>query len=74
MDTELEPTPEIDEITGSIAYELEETFKAHGIKVKSWDDLGDMQIKFPDGTMFRIEVIEATGEDNFDEADDEDEE
>lgn len=61
---ELEPTPSIDEITGSIAYELEETFKANGIKVQSWDDLGDMEIKFPDGKKFRIEVVEMDDDDD----------
>jgi hypothetical protein len=66
---EIIPTPEIDEITGSIAYELEETFKSNGIKVESWDDLGDMEIKFPDGRKFRIEVIETSGDDNFDSDD-----
>lgn len=61
---ELEPTPSIDEITGSIAYELEETFKDNGIKVQSWDDLGDMEIKFPDGKKFRIEVVEMDDDDD----------
>lgn len=55
---EIDPTPSIDEITGFIAYELEEAFKANGIKVQSWDDIGDMEIKFPDGSKFRVEVIE----------------
>jgi hypothetical protein len=68
---EHEPTPALDEITGSIAYELKETFKPHGVKVQSWDDLGDMEIKFPDGKRFRIEVIEMDGDDesNMDEDD-----
>lgn len=55
---EAEPTPSIDEITGSIAYELEETFKSSGIKVQSYDDLGDIEMKFPDGKAFRVEIIE----------------
>lgn len=55
---ERDETPELGEITGSIAYELEQTFKSSGIEVQSWDDLGDMELKFPDGKKFRIEVVE----------------
>lgn len=55
---ELDPTPSVEEITGSIAYELEETFKPNGVKLQSWDDLGDIEMKFPDGKRFRVEVIE----------------
>ncbi len=69
MVEELEPTPASDEITGSIAYELEETFKANGIKVQSWDDIGDIEIKFPDGKKFRIEVVEM-GDDDLSNWDD----
>jgi hypothetical protein len=69
MDT-TEPTPELSEIVGSMAYELEETFKSNGIKVKSWDDLGQIEIKFPDGTKFTIDVVESTGDDNFDDDED----
>lgn len=70
MADELEPTPELEEITGSIAYELEETFKAHGVKVKNWDDLGQVEMKFPDGTKFTIDIVESTGDDAFDDDDD----
>lgn len=69
MDAGLEPTPAIDEITGSMAYELEETFKSNGIKVQSWDDLGSIEIKFPDGTKFTIDIVESSGDDGFDEDD-----
>lgn len=56
---ELEPTPELGEITGSIAYELEETFKANGIKVQNWDALGQIEVEFPDGTKFVIDIVES---------------
>ncbi|MDO9416980.1 hypothetical protein [Pararhizobium sp.] len=69
MDEEME-TPQIDEITGSIAYELEETFKHYKMKLQSWDDLGDIEMKFPDGKRFRIEVIELGDDDDSNMADD----
>jgi hypothetical protein len=67
---EVEESPDLEEITGSIAYELEETFKSHGIKVQNWDDLGSIEMKFPDGRKFTIDIVESTGDDGFDEDDD----
>lgn len=56
---EVDPTPELGEITGSVAYELGETFK--DATVESWDFLGEVEIKFPDGKKYRIEIVEADG-------------
>lgn len=51
-------TPSIDEITGYIAYDLAETYKSTGVEIESWDDLGDMELTFPDGKKYRIEIID----------------
>ncbi|MDW9491710.1 hypothetical protein [Sinorhizobium meliloti] len=59
---ERDETPTVEEITGYIAHDLAETYKSSGIEVESWDDLGDMELKFPDGKKYRIEVIEMDDE------------
>lgn len=53
-----EEAPDIEEITGSVAYELEETFKDHGIKLQSWEALGEIEFQFPGGRKFRLEIVE----------------
>lgn len=65
-----EAAPELGELTGSIAYELEETFKSNGIKLQSWDDIGDIELRFADGKRFRVEVIELDEDDPTDIEDD----
>lgn len=55
---EREPTPELGDITGSIAWDLMQTFKSSGIKVKSFDDLGQIEFEFPDGTKFALDITE----------------
>jgi hypothetical protein len=58
VEEELEPTPELAEITGAIAWDLKETFKASGIKVESWDDLGQIEFEFPDGMKYVLDIAE----------------
>lgn len=60
---ERDETPTIEEITGYIAYDLAETYKDTGIQVESYDDLGDMELTFPDGKKYRIEIIDMSGDD-----------
>lgn len=51
-------TPELGELTGYIGHDLAETFKDEGIEVETWETIGEIELKFPDGKSYRIEITE----------------